>query len=205
MDKPSRWLIWAHELERGGASLDTLTGYSKDFKLLFGEPVLHEFPKRARYPLVASSDLSGPRKPRKNYDPVMTDSLHNIDSNLVLSERVVDVLRARGSAGVELIPVPVIGLDKKRRPERYFIVNPVGLVDAIDPKKTRASWSKDKSSILGITRLVLDKKKLPEDRALIRLARRNSLILVRRELAEAVLALAPTGVRFEEIADHSTL
>jgi hypothetical protein len=189
------WLVWRSEPPAGGFSLGPLQGFEDDHLLLNGGPVLRVFPTKARFRL-KSAGAGAPKK------AALADSLSNPDSLLVLSERVVDVLRDAQVEDVEFVPVPLVGKDGKRRPEPYFLAHPLGLVDAIDRQRSLLDLM-DQDRILRVRALALDEARLPPGPALVRLEGQRSILLASRELAEAVLAIEPTGVRFVPVAEYA--
>jgi hypothetical protein len=190
----SNYLMWTNDNVKGACSLAAMQGYPQDWKLLYGETVMHEFPTTASFSL-------DPDLPR---NVMLTDNLDNIDMLIVASHRLRDLIRSEQPSEIEYVPVQII--DHKRRlvHDPYFIVHPLHPVDCLDVDACGAEWGEIlKKEIESVEQLVIDESRIPPDRLLFRPRLFCQVILVHRALASKIDAAGVTGVRWQELADYA--
>jgi hypothetical protein len=136
-------------------------------------------------------------------DTVLTDSLINTDRLLVGSLRLKQFLQARGSKKIEYLPVEIIDHKGKIASRDYFIIHPVEPVNCIDTEKSGVVWNPVvKGKIRRLNKLVLDESRIDPDRELFRPDLFFDVILVRRDVAEAVGSQQFTGMRWIELDNY---
>jgi len=189
----SKYVIWTHAAVEHAVVLDEMKGYDDDFRLVNGERVAKGFPSKVKFTM----DKEFPT------DTLLTDNLLNSDRLIVASERLADFLRERDSKLIEYLPVTIV--DHKRKPikEPYFIAHPVDPVDCLDIEACGAKYLPiDEDNIWKLDRLAVQESKVSAQRMLFRPKAYNAVILVRRDLANAISKEGFTGVSWTEIEDH---
>ncbi|MGK3961292.1 DUF1629 domain-containing protein [Sorangium sp. So ce1667] len=185
----SSYVIWGRERVDGACMLYKLSGVEKVFQLLNGVPRAAGFPGDATY----SMDPNFPD------DMLLTDSLNNPDMLIVVSERLRQLIASKATRGVEYLPVTIID-HKGKAAGRYTIVHPIEPLDCLDldrcePRRSRIV----KTMIDDVKRLVLDDSKLDPERALFRPLGFPRVVLVRRDVADAISAGGFSGTRWVEL------
>ena len=186
----SNYVIWGQRAARGACSLDGMTGYADDWKLLYGHPMAGEFPATARFAM-------DPDYPR---NVALTDSLFNIDMLLVASQALRALIEAQQPQAVEFLPVPIFNHKKREIKEPYTIVHPTHPVDCLVVDACGAHWDEiNKKAIATVQALVIDEKRIPAGRLLFRPDHFCKVILAHRSLADKVDAANLTGMRWIEL------
>ena len=104
---------------------------------------------------------------------------------------------------VEYLPVSIVDHRGRIASPDYCIVNPINPVDCLDADKSGADWSElNEGTIDSIAKLVITEEKVPPARQLFRMKYFYDLILIRRELAEAINGSGATGIRWIEPKDY---
>lgn len=185
----SNHVIWGRERVDGACMLYKLSGVEKVFQLLDGIPRAAGFPADATYAM----------DPNFPDDMLLTDSLNNPDMLIVVSEPFRQLIASKATRGVEYLPVAIID-HKGKVAGRCYIVHPIEPLDCLDldrcePRRSRIV----KTMIDDVKRLVLDDAKIDPERALFRPRGFPRVVLVRRDLAEAITASGFTGTRWVEL------
>lgn len=179
------FVVWDYQRIDGRVRVDELKNVKDDHELVFGRSRAADFPRDAQF-------LMDPDFPTNT---VLTDSLYNTDSLIVASQRLVDFLASRRIPSVEYLPVTIIDHKKKPVKARYFIVNPVGLVDCVDAAASGGTPDLIlPTTLMSIERLVLDESRIPADRQIFRTVQVNSPVIVRKALADAIDAAKFVGI-----------
>lgn len=189
----SSFVVWDHKQSRRDTTLRDFEGVDQTFPLMAGESLVATFPSDARF----SMDSSTPK--RKN----LTDSPANTSMVIVGSLRLVDFLRELGVVDVEYLPVTI--LDHKHEPvaEPFFIVHPIRPVDCLDLEGAEPVYSSVlPGQINRVSRLRLHEDRVPGDKKIFRCQSFYRAILVRRDLAEAIVRAGMTGMEWVELEDY---
>jgi hypothetical protein len=185
----SNYLVWAMKRVPNACVLDELSGVDEEWKLTKGTPLADGFPQNAVFRM----------DPEFPNNTVMTDSLRNTDLLIVGSLKLAQFLQSRQANGLEYLPVAIANPKKKIVSKDYCIIHPTDPVDCLDVAKSGARWSKiDKQSINAVKKLVLQEDKIDPKREVFRLQSFFDVILVKRDLAEAMDAQGFTGIRWIE-------
>jgi hypothetical protein len=187
------YVIWKYQSEPFAAVLETLTGLEKVFRLKDGVPLQATFPADVRYHMHA--DFPN--------DLVLVDNMQNLHRLAVTSARLKEAIERRGAANIEFLPITII--DHKGRPasKDYFIVHSVGLVDCIDREKS--VYKNDviiPGNMSSVKRLVIDETRIPPDREIFRLEGFREVLVVRRDVADALDDEKFTGLTWQRIQDY---
>lgn len=186
-----KFLIWEHKIIPNACSLEELLGVEKQYQLKEGFPRAATFPKDAVFPM----------HPDRPHDTILLDNLYNTDNLIVVSRRLKEFLEARPLVKVEYLPVTILNHKKKPASRDYFIIHPVDLPQCLDIAKSGVTWGiVDKERVDEVKQLVLDESKV--DRELFRPKPFFNVIIVERNLAEAIDCEKFTGIRWVELEDY---
>jgi hypothetical protein len=125
----------------------------------------------------------------------LTDSVNNQMALLVLSRRMVDFLESKKLKNLEIIPVKIRDHKGKIASEDYSIVNPLGLQDVLDLKRSKMVRL-DKHTISIVRRFVTKPTKLPAGVGIFRDKHFPQPALVDPELASEISAKGFKGFIF---------
>ncbi|WP_437963986.1 DUF1629 domain-containing protein [Sorangium sp. So ce260] len=143
--------------------------------------------------------------PRKPKDIALADSLLGAKL-LVVSGRVKKALEDAGESNVELLPIAIINHKGRTASADYFIVNPQDVCDCIDVARSGVEWNElDPDSICACDSLVLRQDAVPASYKVFRLRSWRNLIVIRRELADSMLAQGLSGLSFIEPSEYTGL
>ena len=178
--------MWQSSAAPGACRLATLEGYKRSYELCRGLSLAAAFPKNARAPMAGKGTL--------------TDDLSNTDGIKVCSMRLVELLQGAGVAHVEYLPVTILDAKCAVASKDYRIVNPVGLVDALDRAASKPKYNLlDKEQIDFVRRTVLDPSKLDPARRVFRLAGFRRPVFIDKKLADALLEAGMVGSYFHPL------
>lgn len=117
-------------------------------------------------------------------------------------ERAHGLRRLAVHPGERRLPLTILDHKGKVASRDYFILNPVGLVDALDREASEPGYHvADRELIFRVARTVLDPRRLDPERRVFRLAGLRLPVLVERPLAEAMKAAGLVGPWFRELSD----
>jgi hypothetical protein len=136
----------------------------------------------------------------------LTDSVPNSSALLVVSQKLRKVLeREATGAEIEYLPIRLKNQKGKVVAKPYFIANVIGSVRCVDLKRSDFEINRiSKDQVSHFRRLALDEKKVPKDARIFRLAEKTALILVRQDLASAIIKSGSTGMLFQELEEYGS-
>ena len=189
----SNYVIWKFASYPGACVLQDLTGIDATFRLNNGTSFAADMP----------SGMAFHMNPDFPNDLALGDSLLNSDMLVIGSRRLRDFLAQRDIAKLEFLPTGVVDHKGREASADYFVIHPIEPVDCLDRQQSVYKASPlNKAKIREISKLVLNESAIPEDRQIFRIAGYWNLTLVRRDLAEALLAGGFSGIRFIELSAH---
>jgi hypothetical protein len=174
-------------------AVDVLKGFEKVDRFWRGESLGEDFPKDATFRMRSEFP--------KN--TVLTDSLSNLDSLIVGSERLRDFFVAQDVSHLENYAVEI--RDHKNKPvkNKYYIINPISNVDCLDPAASGATMSRIKpTKVQFIKKLVLREDAVDPARKIFRITNFDMIVIVREDLAAAMDKEGFTGVRWVESSKY---
>jgi hypothetical protein len=175
------------------ARIRNILNYDDDFELQDGLSLQATFPPEAAYRM----DDNHPDR------IALHEFLDNLDQQLVIHERVRDLLEAEGVRHVEYLPVRVLNHKDREVKARYFIANTYPLVDCIDQDKTRFKWNPlNDQAMMNVENLTLFEERIPPDFKLLRLKYLPSAMLIHRELAQKMKEARFRGFELVELSDY---
>jgi hypothetical protein len=182
------YLVWQRSNKiKNTCVLDELVGFDEDFELTAGTPLAANFPKGVHFTL----------HPDYPHNLVLIDTLNNIHRVIVGSKRLREFFEARGTKLLEFLPVGIMGHKKKLLSRDYAIVHPVSPVDCLKVEECGARFSNlVESRISALKRLVLDESRIEPQREIFRINSFFDVVMVRRDLAEAIDKEQFTGIRW---------
>jgi hypothetical protein len=190
----SSFVIWKTVMRDGFCVCEGLEKVEDTHELKRGASMADRFPADARF----SMDPDYPK------DIKLGDTIRNDDGLILVSKRLKETIEAGGIDKVEFLQVTIINHKGRLASTEYFIVNPVEIRDAIDLHQSDVQWNAINPNLISsCSRLVLDDEKIDPNLKMWRLKFFPRRVLVRRDLADAILTEQFTGVAFTEVADFS--
>jgi hypothetical protein len=190
----SRWVAWTCVEVPHAISLDQLSPVDKLYEVKKGVPRAHTFPTDAKFTV----DKDFPNS------TLLVDALETVYDLTVVSPRLKEFIAAREPRNVEYLPVTI--LNHKRRPAaQYFILNPVHPVECLDLSASGAEWDVVANEVIDqVERIVIDESKVDDDLLLFKPKFLYRVIIVRRDLAEAITSERFTGVEWTELEEYGS-
>jgi hypothetical protein len=158
----------------------------KRYQMDEGISVKSWFPKDVMFQL---SDERGIR---------LSDAIPNIMRMLIVSERLKQFFEKSADATIEYFPVKI--RNRKGRLEKipYFVANLLGSVSCLDRPRSDF-WENHlrKGQVQRFKKIALDVSKIPKSAKIFRLGEKMDLVLVREDLAQAIVNADLTGMQFQ--------
>jgi hypothetical protein len=186
----SNYLVWDSKTVPNVCSLSDFKGVDDDYALTKGVSQAGGFPPDAAFTM-------DPDFPNHT---LLADNLINLNCMIVASKRLKEFLEMQNLAKVEYLPVKII--DHKGRPvsPEYFIIHPIEPVDCLDVARCEPTWSRiDKSAINRVKRLCLNEEKVGAQRLLFKPHSFFNVVLVHRNLAQAINSQGFSGISWIEL------
>ena len=185
------YVFWSTQLDVNFCNLTALNGVKNSLDLHKGLP-MKNFPKNASFAM----DPNFPKAIK------LADCVHNLGRHIVVSKRLKEFIKKTAPPKVEYLPVSIINHKGKIASRDYFILNPVGVEDCIDLDKSDIQWNAlDPEKISACFEMVIDEKRITHGATIFRLKYYPTKVLVKRELADMILAGDFIGIHFIEIED----
>lgn len=189
----SDYVVWMHGIEPDACDLLEFNGFKRSYRLKRGMPLAEDWPDDVE--MVMNEDTPD--------NTLLVDSLFNVKSLLVISERVRDFLQSRQIDGVEFLPLNIRNHKGRLIDESYFIVNITEAVDALDASASQAEESSMTDKIVAVKGIVLSPDAALSGRELVRLKRFSDPTLVSTSLADAIQAEGFSGIKWGELKDFT--
>lgn len=189
----ANYVIWRYKSVPHACVLGDFVGLEDDYRLLQGVPLESEFPSDVVFHMHADFKT----------DLLLVDNLLNSDMLIVASGRLKNWFQVKEIPKLEYLRVGII--DHKGRPvgDEYYILHPIDPVDCIDKANSVFKASTiDPDNISSFKKLVIDETRIPADRGMFRLKGFWDIVLVRRDLAEALDQEGFSGLGWLEISDY---
>jgi|SoiMethySBSTD1v2_1073268.scaffolds.fasta_scaffold2293214_2 hypothetical protein len=186
------WVIWGVKRPRKAFTVRDIQGVERAYELAYGVSRVTGFPSTATFRM----------HPDFPTDTLPSDNIVNVGDLILVSDRLRQFLETRHLEKVEFLPVTILNHKKRALRERYTLVHPIEPVECLDADKSGADWSDDKDIIWDVERIVLRNKDIPKSRQLFRPRFFPKIVLVRRDLADAMSAAEFSAVRWIELSDY---
>ncbi len=163
-----------------------------------------EAPHQLKRGLSRSNDFPGDACFRMRADrpkaKKLADNIDNLDSMVVVSDRLKRFVESKSPPMTEFLPVSIIDHKNKMARSDYYIVNPCMVQDCIDVKASAdLEWNEiDSEMICGCTSLVLDRDRIDSAFTLFRPKHLPMIVLIGSELSEAIEDAEFSGPYFFE-------
>lgn len=127
----------------------------------------------------------------------------------VISERLESVLNPLNVHGVQFVPAIVSDLrNPLHEPLNYYLMHVWYRIACLDKSHSQIRSNKAGTRIFSIDKLVLDENALKQielpKRLMFFLAEKTSILLVHKEIKDALLSVEPEGCRFFKVSDWNT-
>lgn len=144
--------------------------------LVRGRPIGSDFPSDAKIRM--SPDRTGIK---------LGGLIASTKNFLILHRDVVDVVKeACGDAEIEYLPVSVVNHKGRVQSPDYFIVNPIGTLDCLDPDASEIVYFNDTEKVVRIDRMVIDPSRLEGAPSLFRIKQAPAKYVVDEALADSL-------------------
>ena len=184
------YVLWLHRIEPHACGLRPPEGFEDVWLLQEGGALAGSWP----------SDVVMPMNPDNPADMRLTDSLFNISSLLVLSERAADFLAGKGLEHLELLPIGVRDHKGKLVDARHFVLNLSAHEPLLDPQRSDAQPALVPGEYRAVNAgIVLLENAEDRPPPLFRLQGFGIPTLVSRELAAEIDAQGFSGIAWGEL------
>ena len=147
-----------------------------------GEPMLAKWPKDVELAMRA------PKKEDKIYDLCRLRF-----GDIIVSERVAELVRGDN---VELLPVTLVDHAKKRRPERFFLLNPLE-IDCLVVDKCYPHWNHiNRDAITDYAALALDPAKIGNAKLFTVAKLTSSPVVIAKDLATKLASIDGASIDY---------
>lgn len=122
-------------------------------------------------------------------------------SYLIVSSTVRKLIEVHcPEAEIEYLPLVLFSKKKREQSRDYCMVNPLGVVDCLDPTRSQIVYSQSTpGAVVGVDKFVLDPERLRTAPALFRIKEAPGEYVVNESLAEALRAPDLSNVHLSEI------
>ena len=149
------------------------------------------FPREVTFPLAEDRGIE------------LTDSIPNSLNLFFASERLKSFLMEHAGARIEFLPIQLRDQKDRLVPEPHYLLNLLEVLGCVDLEKSKYRRSEiDPDFIARFYLLVLDEKRVPPQAKLFRLKEKPNLILVREDLAQALVNEDFTGMMFLDLKEY---
>lgn len=188
-----KYMLWRPGRQKDGICKVTgVQGVHNAFELIEGTPRSRGWP----------DDASCAMNPAFPKDIGLEDSLFGA-AVLLVSARVKTFLEGACNCNVEFLRVSIVNHKGRIASHEYYVVNPQDVCDCIDIERSEVEWNDlDPESICLCDSLVLREDAIPTDLQIFRLHRWRKLVVIKRELADAMVAAGFTGLNMRDPADY---
>ncbi|MCY1042345.1 hypothetical protein OV208_13555 [Corallococcus sp. bb12-1] len=146
----------------------------------FGSPVGSDYPKDAQWRM--SDEFGGLKLP---------SLVANTDSTLVVERNLKEIFASTG-APLECLPFALLNHKGRVASRDYFIINPLAILDCLNPTKSEIEWEGE--DVVELRKAVLDPDKMKDAPQVFRIKEAREQIVISHSLADALKKAAPTNV-----------
>lgn len=186
----ARHLVWRTNPGKKYCGLQGLRNVPRQFEINRGISRAHGFPADAHFTM----NKAYPKQ------VAVSDSLENMDDMVVVSAALRDFVETQAPRSLEILPVRIINHKGRDVGQPFWILNPLEIVDCIDQAASKVRFGAlDPTEIVTYEKLMLDPSAIPADLLLFRPKFLEGAVMVRRDVADAIVAKGFTGLAFIEI------
>jgi hypothetical protein len=170
---------------------DALRNHPKDYQLTEGGSVKNWYPADVEMYL---SDERGMK---------LSDSIPNIMSLLIISEKLKVIMVERSEALLEFLPVRLKYQDEQEVKATYYVMNVLEVVECVSLERSMFRYSDiSPDRIFRFFHLILDQSRIPSDKKIFRLKENPSLVIIREDLGKDILRAKAIGMMFVEMDEY---
>lgn len=142
--------------------------------------------------------------PKHKKNNVLGDAVGSVygDGVPIISEKMRQILASFSPQEIEFLPLVIFGLKGEITSTTHTIANTFHVVDALDQDQMDIVWNPmDRGSIVSTDKVVLDPSKLETAPPIFRPKFFECTVLLRRDVANAILASGAAGIYFQELSE----
>lgn len=186
-------MVWLHKIEKNACDLLEFSGLKRSYRLKRGVSLMDDWP----------DDVEMEMNEDHPDDLLLVDSLFNIKSLLVVSERIKGYLDSQDIAGSELLPINIKNHKGRYIDDNYFVLNLATHVDCLDAEASHAEVSTMTKNIKAVNGLVLRQTEALQGLKLFRLSSFGVPTIVHKDLALDMDAQGFTGIKWGKLEDFT--
>ena len=184
------YVIWKAIFEEGYCVCGGLENFEDSHKLKRGISIGEYFPADALFRM----DPDFPK------DIKLSDNIRNKGGFMLVSKEIKELIEREHVNNSEYLSVKIINHKGRVASENYFIINPLGIYDAIDLDSSSVKWNNiNPEEISTCLKLILKKEYIPADAKMFRLKYFSRHVVLRRDLAEQIKNGSFTGISFTDV------
>lgn len=177
--------VWEWTTTPGCCTLADIENVERVYALNSGVSLSADFPRDALFRM----DPDHPRAVK------LPEQIPNLDRLLVVSGAIKDFLEGENLDNVEFLQVAIWNHKGRVASEDYWIVNTLTVVDCVDKEASDIKWNAlDADKIASCESLVLHEEQIDSELRILRPKHLTDVVLVRRDLAEALTIHGFSGV-----------
>jgi hypothetical protein len=156
------------------------------FRMAEGDRVGAKYPPNAR--IYMDDEHSGIR---------LTSIIGNTNAFLIVSGDVKRAISASRTGEIEYLAVAIYNHKRRLASRDYFIVNPIGAVDCLDPKQSKIEYLE--KDIVAVDEFVFDAEQAAQAPDLFRVREDPRQYFISESLADVLRSLPATNLVLDEI------
>lgn len=130
------------------------------------------------------------------------DFIFNINSVLVVSERVRTIFPEDLNINIEYLPVTIINHKGREIKESYYVLNLTILQECIDLNQSEVKFNRiDPDRISIVKKLVIDESRIDQELSIFRMARYPVLPIFHKNAMNKIKKVELNGLKFGEISE----
>lgn len=175
--------------------LGYIENFEDDFMLTRGDSLAGAWPEDVSFRM----DPDFPRQ------IALSDHLLNPENLIIASPALASFFKGVASLNLEYLPVTVYNHKGRVASDEYQIVHLINPQACIDTAASGVEWNSiNPNWIDTVENLVIDESKIDPDVPLFRVKHLRDAIVIRDDLAEAIVDAGFTGIEFVEISEYES-
>jgi hypothetical protein len=186
-----KYVVWKAKYVPNSFVLDKMSFVEDTWEIVEGIPRSQSFPSGVTH--TVSQEYPN--------DMLLVDVFRSPHRMILISPALKDFFEKKNVKQVEYLPVAI--LNHKGKPaDDYFILHPIHPVECLNIKESEAKWDyMDDTTIGPIKQIIIDETQVDPELQIFKIKYLYDIIIVRRDLAEAIDALGATGIEWIELHD----
>jgi hypothetical protein len=189
------YMISRVTLPKGICNLGAIKNVPGWARMMNGASQIGQFPEEAQFQM-------DPDRPK---DVKLADVLENMNSFLIVSERLKDLFVTWNALKkCEVLPVGILNHKGRLEKAHYFIIHQVDHPQCVDEGQSIGEKSPlDPSEYISVTKLVFDESKIDPELAILRPLEYRNRAFFRRDIVDKILTTGITGLKFYEVESYT--